>query len=307
MIKKKREDGITLSQLLKLGKTRDMGDNGATYEDNCVVVYDMKPEEREIFRYPTRMNIFMVCLCHEGEAVVKCDLQECHIQRNSFFFCKPGTILQTLEGKIDRLSCVIMNDVITKQLNISFQKLLPHYTEMEKISLLQLSDNEAERLRTMIGLLKDSIQADPNMLYYHECVISKITAIAYEFITAITRQLNILALGKQHYSRQQRYFQQFIELLGQYYREERYVSFYAEKLHITPKYLGTIVHDISGRSAPSWITHYVISEAQMLLNSTDMSIQEISLSLNFNNQSFFGKYFKIHTGLTPGEYRKKNM
>lgn len=47
----------------------------------------------------------------------------------------------------------------------------------------------------------------------------------------------------------------------------------------------------------------MILEAKNLLKYSTMSIQEISYSLNFPNQSFFGKYFKNHTGQTPSEYR----
>ncbi|KAB5217038.1 helix-turn-helix domain-containing protein, partial [Bacteroides ovatus] len=48
----------------------------------------------------------------------------------------------------------------------------------------------------------------------------------------------------------------------------------------------------------------VILEAKALLNSSSMNIQEIADRLNFANQSFFGKYFKHYTGMSPKEYRK---
>ena len=90
----------------------------------------------------------------------------------------------------------------------------------------------------------------------------------------------------------------------EYYKEERSLGFYAGKLCITPKYLSLISKDVSGRSAGEWIDQYVVLEAKTLLKSTRMSIQEIADVLNFANQSFFGKYFKHHTGISPKEYRK---
>ena len=88
------------------------------------------------------------------------------------------------------------------------------------------------------------------------------------------------------------------------YKQERSVSFYADKLCVTAKYLSLVVKNVSGKSAGDWIDEYVILEAKALLKSSNMTIQEIADVLNFANQSFFGKYFKHHTGVSPKEYRK---
>ena len=81
------------------------------------------------------------------------------------------------------------------------------------------------------------------------------------------------------------------------------MGFYARQLCITPKYLTTLIKRISGLSVSEWIDNYVIIEAKTLLKYSTMSIQEIAYYLNFPNQSFFGKYFKNHTGMTPTAYR----
>ena len=80
---------------------------------------------------------------------------------------------------------------------------------------------------------------------------------------------------------------------------------YAGKLCVTPKYLSLLVKNVSNRTAGEWIDNYVVLEAKALLSSSTLSIQEISDRLNFTNQSFFGKYFKQHVGISPTEYRKK--
>jgi len=84
----------------------------------------------------------------------------------------------------------------------------------------------------------------------------------------------------------------------------RSVEFYADKLSLTPKYLTTVVRETSGKTAHDWIIEYVILSAKALLKSTNITIQEISDRLNFPSQSFFGKYFKQQTGMSPVEYRK---
>jgi AraC family transcriptional activator of pobA len=89
------------------------------------------------------------------------------------------------------------------------------------------------------------------------------------------------------------------------YKKERGVNFYARKLCITPKHLSWAVKEVSGKTAGTWIDEAVILEAKTLLKSSDMNIQQISEELNFANQSFFGKYFKHYTGMSPKEYKKK--
>lgn len=100
-------------------------------------------------------------------------------------------------------------------------------------------------------------------------------------------------------------FNEFMSLLQQYNKRERNVSFYARQLNITPKYLSSVVKEVSGKTAARWIDESVILEAKTLLKYSGMSIQEIAYHLNFSTQSFFGKYFKQHTGTSPSRYKRK--
>ena len=67
--------------------------------------------------------------------------------------------------------------------------------------------------------------------------------------------------------------------------------------------MSLIIKETSGRSAAEWIDAYVLTEAKTLLKFTTMSIQEVAYALNFSSQSFFGKYFKHLTGMSPSEYK----
>ena len=107
------------------------------------------------------------------------------------------------------------------------------------------------------------------------------------------------------HNRAEEYFRQFTELLGEHYKHERSVGFYARQLCITPKYLTTLIKRISGKSVSEWIDNYVILEAKTLLKYSNMSVQEIAYYLNFPNQSFFGSYFKRNAGMSPSQYKAK--
>ncbi len=95
----------------------------------------------------------------------------------------------------------------------------------------------------------------------------------------------------------------FLGLVMKHYTSNRQTSFYASHLSISPQHLCMIVKQKTGRSVSDIIADMVIMDAKSQLKSTDLTIQEISYSLNFPNVSFFGKYFKRYVGVSPQKFR----
>ncbi|MCR5314287.1 MAG: helix-turn-helix domain-containing protein [Bacteroidaceae bacterium] len=106
-------------------------------------------------------------------------------------------------------------------------------------------------------------------------------------------------------SRQETVYRQFIDLLNLYAHREREVQFYADQLHISPKYLSTVTQTYSGKNASEWIAEYVVGLAIEMMREKRCKIQDVSANLNFPTQSFFGRYFKRTTGLSPTQYAQK--
>lgn len=104
-------------------------------------------------------------------------------------------------------------------------------------------------------------------------------------------------------NRSEEIFSRFMKLLSMHYKEERKVEFYASKLCITSKYLSSLVKKASGQTPNKWIDEIVMEEIQHLLRYSNVSIKEIAYQLNFSNASFFGKYVKRYTGVSPHQYR----
>ena len=98
-------------------------------------------------------------------------------------------------------------------------------------------------------------------------------------------------------------FNQFLTMVEHEKQKRRQVSYYAEKLYITPKYLSTVCTRVSGKSPMRWITDSVMEQCYTLLKTTTMSVKEISNQMGFPNPSFFGQYFRDEAGMTPLEYR----
>ena len=109
---------------------------------------------------------------------------------------------------------------------------------------------------------------------------------------------------RQALSPQQRVFADFMQLLSQYAAIEHQIEFYASRLCLTPRYMSTIIKQVSGKAAKQWIDDALVTRISVALRHSDRTIQQISDDMNFANASFFSKYFKRITGLTPGQYRR---
>lgn len=95
----------------------------------------------------------------------------------------------------------------------------------------------------------------------------------------------------------------FLRLVKDKFKTERFLDYYADQLGVTPKHLSRTIKAQTGYSAATWIERFLILEAKILLKSTNLTIQQISDNLSFPSQSFFGKYFKKNVGMSPKAYR----
>ena len=102
-----------------------------------------------------------------------------------------------------------------------------------------------------------------------------------------------------------RIIDQFMSLLEQSDGRIRRVDVFASQLNVTPRYLSTILKEVMNRRPSVYIQHFTLKAIEHRLRFTEMTMQEIAYDLRFPNASFFGKYFKEHTGMTPLEYRMK--
>ncbi|OSY88292.1 hypothetical protein WH52_05835 [Tenacibaculum holothuriorum] len=95
----------------------------------------------------------------------------------------------------------------------------------------------------------------------------------------------------------------FKRLVENNFIEHKSVRFYAEQLHITANYLNDRIKAHTSKTAKGHITNRVLLEAKNMLLYTDMDIAEISHILQFNEPSYFGKFFKKHTQVSPKVFR----
>lgn len=182
---------------------------------------------------------------------------------------------------------------------------------MGQSPVMALDDDQLRLVVGYLNLLHDCTQvntAGPNQLG----VITR--SIGRSLIVTLLYQLAYISEKEQiadsmsinvpvARSRKMNYVHQFLNVLEQYFRRERNVAFYADKLCISPKYLSLLVREATGLSAAAIIDQYVITEAKNMLRFSGDTIQQVAYKLNFPNQSAFGKYFKHMTGQSPTAFR----
>lgn len=163
-----------------------------------------------------------------------------------------------------------------------------------------VNDNlkEWQRVDTYFSLIWDTVHLQP---YQREAMRHLVTSLFYHFhyLQTNSRQNELL-----HSSRHEELFRRFITLVNEYCKTQRTTAFYADRLCLSPRYLSTVIRDISGRTVMEWVNQAVILEAKVMLKHTDLLTYQIADKLHFPNPSFFSKFFKRMTGMTPQEYQR---
>lgn len=267
-----------------------------------ILVFDtgISIDKEEVF--PLRINALVIAICTKGSGKIGIDLREYELKENTLIVIQPKNYLYLTQYSPDFRCAVVacskhvVDDVLPKLTDI-LPILIHHRTE----PVTQLTEEEAEGIKTFYHILRNKLKR-PDAPFLKQQVMCMLQAALYEMMGI--HQKNATCISQQR-SRKEEIMAKFILAVSEDFRIERQVAYYANKLCITPKHLSSVVKEISGRTAGDWIENYVVMEAKVLLKTTDMTIQEIALYLNFANQSFFGKYFKNHTGYSPTSYRKK--
>ena len=261
--------------------------------------------EMEIFRFPSRLNALIIGVGTEGETSLTSNLQEFRLKKDSLFIFSPKHILQVQSNNRFKAHLIVIAPDFLKRINIDTKRMMPLFLQFGSLPCMELTHAESQSLRSFISMVEQELKG-PETDFSSEIIGGLIAATIYKVGDILTHYLTEHPeVDSPIHNRAEEYFRQFTELLGEHYKHERSVGFYARQLCITPKYLTTLIKRISGKSVSEWIDNYVILEAKTLLKYSNMSVQEIAYYLNFPNQSFFGSYFKRNAGMSPSQYKAK--
>ena len=292
-------NSFTLAELIDLAGEQRQG-----LMRECITA--SSDSQMQVFRFPCRIDAFIIGVGTEGETSVSFNLHEFRLKKDSMFIFTPKNILQVNSQQYFKADVIAISPDFMRRINIDIKNMMPLFLKFVENPTLALTPEDSRSMRGMIAQIERETRG-PETHFSFDIVSGLIAATIYKVGDIMYHYLAEHPEGQNNsHNRAEEYFKQFTHLLGEHFREERSVGFYARQLCITPKYLTTLIKRISGQSVSEWIDNYVILEAKTLLKYSTMSIQEIAYYLNFPNQSFFGSYFKRNTGMSPSQYKAQN-
>ena len=233
--------------------------------------------------YPMKLSFTIVILIVSGGIKVKINLED--------FEAGAGDAITVFKGNIGEFCSLLPNTRIAViAFSDEFFNVMKHIGTAISIQQ-QIYTNPVSHIEK--GFFEDSLDIYKKMKsklsevdnIFREGALQGYTQVlmfnAYYYFTKMKNNVN----SSSEYNRNQEIYSRFIQC-------------------ISPKYLSQVIKNVTGRLAGEWISDYVILEAKALLKSNKYTVQQVCDMLNFANQSFFGKYFKRKTGMSPKNYMK---
>ena len=256
------------------------------------------------YSYPFKLTFTSAILCCKGSIRTTVNRHEYVVGSNDVLIVQSGSIVEFLSCSDDlKIIAMAFEDNGNDELFNSSTMNANSYIMHRSVPVLMHLD-EAE-MQQQIRLYKEIRQfySSVDVAYRSEVVKGYLFVSAASFLSKLGEgggQEDVLYEG----SRENELYLQFMDDLQVYGSKERMVSFYADRCCVSPKYFSKMINLASGKTPIQLIKERVIVEAKVLLNSTDMSIQQIAEALNFPNDSFFCRYFKQEVKVSPMKYRE---
>ncbi len=250
------------------------------------------------FDYPFKVDVTAAVICTRGTTEGTIDLKPYRTTAPCLVIILPGQILEHKYISDDFSGLfVVMSKRFTDNLLPNVRERLPMFLSVQDNPAIPLSEKELEAMVGYFNMMKRTLEVKENP---HRMDVVRYLTLA--FCYGAGYHFHKLS-GNEKRSNHEILVENFLNLAKAHYKEHRELEFYADKLCLTPKHLSKVIRETSNLSPVEWINSYVILEAKALLKSTNMTIQQISDELNFPSQSFFGKYFKRLTGVSPRAYK----
>ena len=263
----------------------------------------------QFMNHPFRTDAYFLTYCVNGSLECEVNLQSFSLEQDSLLICLPGNITRILtplakETSAGRFIVLAFSKGFLSEINLDMKNASDGHFFFAQSPCFKVGHKEKRFLAKFKSILQDVMDADiPGKKGALGALFSSVFYVISGFNQKSLEEAGEVQGVTPAQVRLKLLFDNFMSLVSDYHASERGVSFYANRLGLTPKYLSKLIRQYSGRSAPDWIDSFVILEAKSLLKYSGDSIKEIVFKLNFPNPSVFYKFFKARTGLTPTEYR----
>lgn len=272
-----------------------------SYIDDDMVIFD-EVKDVPLPNEPKRMSCLFVALCLKGKIQYSVDTIQHTVGSGDLIIIFSGQVVDDYLLSPDSSGIAIMvSDDFFQELVAGVHELSSLFIFSRSHPVSHLSPKKVENVLKYFNLLSERVD-DPENHFRRDVAGSMMKALIYEVSNIVWLMHENTGSG---HSRSEKIFTEFIRMVETNYKDHRRVGWYAYELGITPKYLSESVKQVSQRTPNEWIDSYVTMELRVQLRNTSKSIKEIAEDMKFPNQSFLGKYFKEHVGLSPSQYRKE--
>lgn len=277
---------------------------GDTPQSEGLHVYMSKEDiTQSPFAYPFRSDSYTIMIILSGSSKIQFNLLDYTIQAQDIVLISPHTVthIKEIESSMSLIAISFtMNFAINHTLNRTDVSAFEFFASKTALSL-KLKEAEIKSLVQLSQLLYE-MNTSFSSFYRKELLIHSFNLLMYQ-VAAIYSEKYAANVTKM--TRKEELASKFIKLLEENFKRERKVQFYSDVMNLTAAHLSKILKEVSGKTTGELIDAAIITEACILLSNPALNVSQISDELNFSDQSFFGKFFKKHIGLSPSEYRRK--
>jgi AraC-like DNA-binding protein len=269
------------------------------FEKTCGIAKDANFEHPIYRNYPTKYIAFS--LCTSGSFKMYCNKKEIILSKNELLVILDHEIIDYYNEHspdFNRYFLIVSYDFLK---SLSHSDTMNQGLFFKNYNLLELTDEEMEYMVDLFRMVKKTIEYKANE-GRKENMLKTLFNLLREIIEYTNSYQN--RVNNNIDSRMLMIVTNFGLLLETYHNQSREVSFYADKLCVSTNYLYKVTKTVLNVSPKDFINNRIILQAKYLLDTKkEKNVQEIAIELGFQSQSFFGKFFKQQTGMSPSDYR----
>lgn len=251
--------------------------------------------------YACRCDSGAILFCRSGTAEITVNQHQKLVESSMVILLLPGSILM-LSGRTDdfRMAyCAFSRDLFSEA---AFRLEPDFFRTLREAPINKPPSRIVEGTKIWFQMAAYTYR-DRKNVFRNTIIKNRLQNVLLEIYDKVQRFASKQSPVNEATTRQTMLFHRFVTLVHEHCSHVREVAFYADKLCISTRYLSVIVGGIVHISPKEFIDRSVMLESKLLLQSTDLSVQEVAYRLHFPDQSYFGRYFKKHTGVSPTEYR----
>lgn len=255
--------------------------------------------EYSVKRFPVKTTSACMVIVFKGSVRFSVNFREFVATENSCLIITAGTIVENVVYDKD---CRVIF-ISFSQSELYGPNATSHHNVHRlyalQVVLVRLLPQHLEMMRTTYQMLR-TVLSDSSFAYNRDATAFSCLALITNIIMQASERQPELATKT---TRRDEIVARFLQTVADNYRNHRELSFYANQLCLSLKYMSHIIYEQTGRHPSQWIKDYVILDAKSMLRSGRYTVQQVADELNFPNQSFFGKYFKEAVGVSPKKWK----